>query len=364
MSDAHPTSPTTSTPSPVRAALLRSPRFLGHDTGDHPENPGRLVAVETELTHQELLTGRPCVAFEEASIEAIERVHDPRYVATIASIAERGGAWLDTDTMVGPGSFVIARLAAGAGIAGVDAVLDGRARSAFALTRPPGHHATRHRGMGFCLFNSIAIAAAHALTRGLTRVAIVDWDVHHGNGTQEAFYTSDQVLFASVHQWPSYPGTGAATERGSGRGKGYTLNAPLAAGADDAGYEEIFTGRILPAVRDFEPELILVSAGYDAHGSDPLGGMRLTESGFAALARLVRDVAETHCAGRLVLLLEGGYDPIALGRCVAATLNVLDAEDTRPAGMTQLERELELFPAQEQDQDIMISAKRRVAPRV
>lgn len=309
-------------------ALLRSPRFQGHETGGHPENPRRLAAVDAELARQGLLHPRPDVAFGEALPEALERIHDPRYLARLEKVTAQGGAWLDADTMVGPDSLGIARLGAGAAIAGVDAVLDpgGSVCRAFALGRPPGHHATPTRGMGFCLLNTVAVAAAHALVKGLDRVVVLDWDVHHGNGTQEAFYASDRVLFCSVHQWPLYPGTGSVAEQGEGRGAGFTINAPLPRGRGDEEYRRVFDERFLPAARAFRPDLVLVSAGFDAHVADPLGGMRVTEAGFASLAQRVVDLAEECCDGRLVSVLEGGYDPGGLARSVAAVLRIFDGE--------------------------------------
>jgi len=318
-------------PSPASrsTALLRSERFRGHDTGAHPENPGRLAAVEAELARAGLLTDRPNVEFGSAPPEAVARVHDRRYLAAVEALARRGGGFLDADTIVRPDSVEVALLAAGAGVAAVEAVLAGRARRAFVLGRPPGHHATPARGMGFCLVNSAAVAAAHALALGLERVAIIDWDVHHGNGTQDAFDESERVFFCSVHQSPLYPGTGAAGERGRGRGLGFTLNLPLPPGQGDAAYERVFDERVVPAVRAYRPELVVVSAGFDAHADDPLAGMRLTERGFAALARRAVDLAEETAEGRLVALLEGGYDPTALARSVAAVLAELDREPPR-----------------------------------
>ncbi len=313
------------TDAPARpTAVLRSPWFQGHETGGHPENPRRLAAVEAELDRHDLLAGRPAVRFGPATDEQLARVHAPAYLARLAALGAAAPTGLDPDTLLLSDSLAVARLATGAAVAAVDAALDGVAARSFALVRPPGHHATPTRGMGFCLLNSVAVAAAHAIARGLTRVAVVDWDVHHGNGTQDAFYAEDRVLVCSVHQSPLYPGTGAAGERGVGRGEGATLNVPLRPGRGDADYARVFDEIVLPAVCAFRPELVLVSAGFDAHAADPLGGMRLTEDGFVTLARRVAAVADEHAGGRLVAVLEGGYDPTALARSVAAVLGALD----------------------------------------
>src|SRR5215213_11289016 len=321
------TQPPDQQPRRERTALFRSLAFREHDTGDHPENAGRLLAIDTALERLELLAGRPEIPFNAAPDDLLARVHDPRYIAGIREFSAQGGGWLDADTPVGAHSVDVAALAAGAGVAAVDAALDGRAKRGFVVARPPGHHATPTRGMGFCLFNTIAVAAAHALGRGLDRVLIVDWDVHHGNGTQDAFYETDAVLFCSVHQWPLYPGTGAASERGAGRGAGYTVNVPLAPGANDDAYTEVFDQLILPAANAFQPQIVLISAGFDAHANDPLGGMLVTERGFANLARRVVGVAENHADSRVVAFLEGGYDPLALAASVVATLAELDGDD-------------------------------------
>jgi acetoin utilization deacetylase AcuC-like enzyme len=263
-----------------RTALFRSLTFREHDTGSHPENAGRLIAIDAALERLDLLEGRPEIPFSTAPDDVLARVHDPRYIAGIREFSAQGGGWLDADTAVSPRS--------------VDAA---------------------------------ALAAAHALDRGLDGVLIVDWDVHHGNGTQDAFYQTDQVLFCSIHQWPLYPGTGAASERGSGRGAGYTLNVPLSPGADDDAYSEAFDQVILPAANAFRPQLVLISAGFDAHASDPLGSMQVTERGFSELTRRVVQLAEDHAEGRVVAFLEGGYDPAALASSVVATLVALDGDD-------------------------------------
>jgi acetoin utilization deacetylase AcuC-like enzyme len=314
----------TAPPEAGRAALLRDPRFQGHDTGGHPENARRLRAIDQELMARDLVRDRPVVAFGPAPDTALSLVHDPRYVAGVREFAAQGGGYLDADTRVQPDSVDVAALAAGAGIAAVDAALDGIAARSFVLARPPGHHATPQRGMGFCIFNSIAVAAAHALERGVSRVLIVDWDVHHGNGTQDAFYDSERVFFVSLHQSPLYPGSGAASERGAGRGSGFTRNVPLRAGGGDEVYRAAFKDVVVPVAREYQPDLVLVSAGFDAHAADPLANMQVTEAGFAEMAGRVREIAEAYAGGRLIAFLEGGYDPPALARSVAATLTMLD----------------------------------------
>ena len=325
------------TPAKHPTALLRSERFLGHQTGTHPENPGRLQAVEDELRRQNLLTGRPNIPFDEATRDQLSRIHDPSYLDALEHVTTAGGAALDPDTLVLPDSLSVARLAAGAAVAATNGVLDGQARRAFCLGRPPGHHATPSRGMGFCLLNTAAVAAAGALARGLDRVLIVDWDVHHGNGTQDAFYATDRVLYCSIHQSPLYPGTGAADETGIGAGADCTLNVPVHPGAGDETYVRLFDDVMLPRAREYQPQLILVSAGFDAHAADPLAGVRLTEAGFATLASRLAALADDECGGRLVAVLEGGYHPRALARSVASVLEVFDtiAAPAEPTGRTR-----------------------------
>jgi acetoin utilization deacetylase AcuC-like enzyme len=247
---------------------------------------------------------------------------------------------LDPDTFTSPESYDVALLAAGAACQAVDHVLgSGAGTRAFALVRPPGHHAERGKAMGFCLFNNVAIAAAHARAQGLDRVAIVDYDVHHGNGTQASFYTDPSVLFVSSHQYPYYPGTGAANETGAGAGKGFTINLPLEAGATDADYELVYERVVLPALRKFKPQLLLVSAGFDAHHRDPLAGMRLTTGQFGRLTALIAGVAEEVCDGRVVALTEGGYDLEALAASLDIAMRVLNGDALlddfpKPAGPT------------------------------
>ena len=306
--------------------VFRHPAFAGHDTRPHPENPDRIRAIEAELARRNLLADRPEPVWAPAMEEQITRVHDPALLTTLEKITRVGGGWIDADTTVLPDSLAAARLAAGAGVAAVDAIRASNAKTAFVLGRPPGHHATADRAMGFCLLNTIAIAAAHARATGFARVAIIDWDVHHGNGTQDIFYDRDDVLFCSVHRhgWPFFPGTGDADERGRGPGQGFTLNVPLAAGAGDADVCAALAEHIAPAVERFRPELILLSAGYDAHVVDPLGGLAVTDEGFRALAKATKGLADRLCGGRLIAVLEGGYHPQALARGVADTVEILD----------------------------------------
>ena len=306
--------------------VYRHPAFTGHNTGAHPENPGRIRAIDAELARRGLLADRPSPAWAPATREQIARVHDAALLDALEELTRDGGGWLDADTEVLADSLGAARLAAGAGVAAVEAIREGAATTAFVLGRPPGHHATSTRAMGFCLLNTIAISAAHGRALGYGRVAIVDWDVHHGNGTQDIFYERDDVLVCSTHRygWPFFPGTGSAEERGRGAGEGFTLNVPLRPGDGDEEVAAALTERIGPAVERFAPELILLSAGYDAHVEDPLGGLRVTDAGFQALAARTKALADRVCEGRLIAVLEGGYAPRALARGVADTLAVLD----------------------------------------
>lgn len=310
----------------ARTILFRSPAFQQHETGRHPENSSRMVAIDRELETRNLLADRPIVEFGPASPEAIARIHEPELLERLEWIARNGSGWIDADTMVGPDSLDVAKLSAGAAIAAVNALLDAPSSRAFVISRPPGHHATPSQSMGFCLINTVAIAAAYALHRGLDRVAILDWDVHHGNGTQDAFYDRSDVFYCSLHRWPFYPGTGAASEVGAGDGMGFTLNIPLPAQTGDSAYLHHLRNVVAPAIIAYQPELLLVSAGYDAYHSDPLGGMAVSANGFQEITRIAIDIAEQCCAGGIALVLEGGYDPPALARCVADTIEILDTE--------------------------------------
>jgi acetoin utilization deacetylase AcuC-like enzyme len=304
--------------------FLEHPSSLAHDTGRHPEQPARLVAIERELS------GRGWLGFERVQSPAVERsvlraVHPDSYIDTIEQAAAHGGAQLDPDTVVSEGSFEAALRAAGGAVSLVDRLLDGSAPTGFSAHRPPGHHADGRHAMGFCLFNNIAVAARHALdAHGLQRVAILDWDVHHGNGTNDIFHTDPRVLFFSIHQSPLWPGSGGASDVGGGEGRGFTVNLPVRPGSDDAIYTSLVDRVVVPVTREFAPQLILVSAGYDAHYEDPLADCRLTEAGYAAMTRSVCALA-AELEVQVGAVLEGGYALGALARSVAATLEVLGA---------------------------------------
>lgn len=307
-----------------RSVLLYAGRAMqAHNPGeDHPERPERLAAIEHHLDRSR--SGATWREPPAASRASLTQVHDARLVDRLFSL-EGQTAVLDADTRMSPQSLYAARLAAGAAIASVDALIEGEAQRVFAMVRPPGHHATAQTSMGFCLFNNVAVAAQHARTHhGLERVLIVDWDVHHGNGTEAIFADDPNVLFFSTHQFPFYPGTGALHHQGRGEGLGRTVNVPLAAGATDADLRLAFTEILRPVADAFRPELVLVSAGFDAHRLDPLGQMAITEEGFADLCAEVVTIADAHAQGRMALLLEGGYDLEALGRSAVACVQVLE----------------------------------------
>lgn len=306
-----------------RTGILTDHRFSLHSPGDdHPENPGRMVELHSALgsinDHLVALDGRL------ADPAQIERVHSPAHVRRIAATANRQRTVLVGDTGTSAGSYEAARLAVGACQAATEAVMSGSVTNAFALIRPPGHHAEFSRSMGYCLFNNVALAATFAMDYfHIKRILIVDWDVHHGNGTQHLFETDPRILFFSVHQSAHYPGTGSITEVGRGPGEGFTINVPLPAGQGDAEYAAVFEHLLVPVAKAFLPELILVSAGFDSHRLDPMGGMQMSTSGFAVLTRCLMTLADCLCSGRLALVLEGGYNPASLAQSVVAVLSEL-----------------------------------------
>jgi acetoin utilization deacetylase AcuC-like enzyme len=315
--------------------LLTDPLFLRHDPGaGHPESPARLESILEQLERAPL-AGLERKRPRPATPEELAFAHRKEFLTRLEGL--RGlETQLDPDTATSVDSVDAAVLAAGAGAQAVEEVMAGSARNAFALVRPPGHHAEPNRAMGFCLLNNAAVAAGAALARGAQRVLVLDWDVHHGNGTQECFWGRRDVLYQSAHQFPFYPGTGAPYEVGVGPGMGFTVNCGLPAGCGDADYGALFHDLFLPVGQAFRPDVIIVSAGFDSHEDDPLGGMQVTERGFAAMCTAVRALAEETCGGRLVLLLEGGYSLVGLPRSVHACLEVLmGARHPFPDGATR-----------------------------
>ena len=307
--------------------LFFDPIFLRHDPGSgHPETPKRLERI-MELLEKVPLAGVERRQPRAATPEEIDSTHTATHRQRLEGFSGES-TQLDPDTAMSPDSYQAALHAAGAAIGAVEEVWDGKASNAFAIVRPPGHHATPSSAMGFCLFNNVAIAAEAALRRGAERVLVLDWDVHHGNGTQDVFYGRRDVMYQSVHQYPFYPGTGAAAERGSGIGEGFTVNCPLPAGQADADYGAVFHDLLLPIGRAFSPNIVLISAGFDPHEADPIAEMRVTERGFAAMCSAARQLADDCCGGKLVLVLEGGYHLNALARSVHACLEKMTGGGT------------------------------------
>jgi acetoin utilization deacetylase AcuC-like enzyme len=305
--------------------FLEHPISLEHATGGHPEQPARMTAITSELERHGWL-GLQRVRSEPVDLELLRAIHPDAYIARIERASAAGGGYLDADTVVSARSYEAARHGAGGATGLVDLLLAGEAPYGFSAHRPPGHHATRDRAMGFCLFNNVAVAAQHALDAGgLQRVLILDWDVHHGNGTNDIFHRSDQALFISIHQSPLYPGTGGSRDVGSGAGTGYTVNLPVAPGSGDAVFVSLVEHVAVPLLLSFEPELVLISAGFDAHLEDPLADCRVTEAGYGAMALAMWQAAR-EVGAPLGMVLEGGYALGALARSVVAVLAALGEE--------------------------------------
>jgi acetoin utilization deacetylase AcuC-like enzyme len=303
--------------------FLEHPTSLEHDTGAHPEQAARISAIQRELEPRGWL-GFTRESSPQVEQEILSAVHPAEYIDAIAAVAARGGGQLDLDTVMSARSYDAALHAAGGAVRLVELLLSGQVPTGFSAHRPPGHHASQARAMGFCLFNNIAVAARHALdSLGLDRVMVLDWDVHHGNGTSDIFHDTDELLLVSIHQSPLYPGTGPAGDNGSGRGEGYTVNIPVPPRSDDTLYTSVIDHVVVPLTRAFRPQLLLISAGYDAHLEDPLAECHVTEAGFAAMTRSIRRVC-TEVGAPIGCVLEGGYALGALARSVAATLEALN----------------------------------------
>ena len=307
----------------ARTGLIYHPIYLEHDTDGHPERKERLTTTLEKIRSSgldlEFVTPRP------ATLDEVGTIHSPGYIDQVRSISGRGGGYLDLDTVVSSQSYEAALMAAGGVITGVERVtsdLD----NAFALVRPPGHHALPNRGMGFCIFNNVAIGARCAQKMGLEKVLIVDWDVHHGNGTGAVFYDDRSVMYFSTHQFPHYPGTGRVKELGMDGAEGFTVNVPLPWGTGDSGYLAVFEEVLKPVALEFDPDIVLVSAGQDPHQADPLSGMNLTTEAFGSMAATVKEIADSCCEGRLVAALEGGYNLGALSDSIVAILRSFKGE--------------------------------------
>lgn len=299
--------------------------YLLHTMGDwHPERPQRLSSIVEHLKKIEFWDTLIHIQPYSADVKWIETIHTPEYIKSVEDACSLGFYQLDADTAVNKDSYRVALLAAGGALAAADAVMSEKVKNVFCAVRPPGHHAERNMARGFCLFNNIAIVAKYLQQEyNLKKIFIVDWDVHHGNGTQNSFYADPSVFYFSMHQWPHFPGSGLKTERGQGDGLGYTLNVPMPPGQGDEEYIEVFEQLLFPAVIEFEPDFFLISAGFDAHSLDQLAGMEMTRAGFGKLTKIVKNLADEYCEGRIISLLEGGYNLEMQAQCVARHLEVL-----------------------------------------
>lgn len=310
----------------MKTAYIYDPIFLDHDTGmGHPETSRRLVSAHAHLASQDFFSKLTLLKPRDAELKWVETIHHPNYIERVKSSCEAGMHMIDTpDVQVCSESYNVSIKAAGSLLELVDRIMTGEVDNGFAMVRPPGHHAENSTAMGFCLFNSVAIAARYLQQQYyFERILILDWDVHHGNGTQHAFEEDPDVFYVSLHQYPHYPGTGALYETGTGKGEGATLNCPMSGGLGDAAYREAFQEKILPAARNFNPDAILISAGFDAHRADPLASIRLDTASYDWMTKEVMSLAEKYCEGRLLSVLEGGYDFKALAESVTEHVRVL-----------------------------------------
>ncbi|NIP38080.1 MAG: histone deacetylase [Candidatus Dadabacteria bacterium] len=317
--------------------------FVKHiNSFDHPESPDRVYIINDMLNETGIINNLTILKTRDATKQEICAVHTEKYFNRIASTKGKAKVFLDQDTSTNPFSYDAAVRASGGVLQAIDEIMDKEIDTAFCIERPPGHHAEADRAMGFCLFNHAAVGVGHLLNKGLKKVLIIDWDVHHGNGTQHIFEASNNVLFFSTHQFPFYPGTGAITEHGMDEGKGYTVNVPLSAGMGDKEYIKIFHEILVPAAKQFSPEFIIVSAGFDSYVNDPLGGMNVSADGFSRLTEIVINLSEHLCDGRLLLLLEGGYNLTGLAECTnkvfETLINYESADETNISDTTAADK--------------------------
>ena len=312
----------------LNTGIVKDVRYLRHETAVfHPESPKRLEAIYKMLDNSEMAGKFHAIEPTYATHEDIGMIHKQAYIELVAKTAGKGHSYLDPDTETSPESYDAAKLAVGGVCNAIDSVVEGESHNAFAFIRPPGHHAETDRAAGFCIFNKIAIGALHAIKKyGMNRILIIDWDLHHGNGTQHSFYDDPRVLYFSTHQYPYYPGSGSVKEIGRGKGLGYTINVPLRTGPGDAEFLKIYRAILKPVALDYKPDLVLLSAGFDIYYQDPLGGMNVSPAGFANLIRVLLDIADECCNGKLVAVLEGGYDLMGLTRSAKKVLNEMCGE--------------------------------------
>ena len=340
-------------------AVVRDNRFKNHITGyGHPECPDRLTAIEETLNSEELKSRLVFIQPRPATMEELCLIHTERYVTSVAETEGRDSVYLDPDTQTSALSYETAVLAAGGLLSLIDRVWRGEHSTGFAFVRPPGHHAESDRAMGFCLFNNVAVGARYLIEKlGAKRVLIVDWDLHHGNGTEHSFWRSPDILYFSIHQFPHYPGTGRDTDVGAGSGKGYTVNVPLGSRNGDISYLQAFSRLLKPIALQFKPDIILVSAGFDAHFSDPLGGIQVTDTGYRLMTRILIDIAHECCGGKLVFVLEGGYNFDALKSSVRDVMIELLKPHNDDPDMGDLQKEVSGPLRQEVSNAIFIQKK-------